>query len=351
MLESEVNAEFNYFIGDFAWVLSSELKLKEKTMALNEDNSTKTLLPRESQFEKMLGLLHNLINFQLFIIYRSSDLLSKNDNSLRNSINESYVPWKKLSYIQDFKQELLYFTKEFPTLDSNLSNDFLKFSTFVGNFIDKFQKPQDKPKVLSNIYDDINPIETQQIISPVNDVLAKSKSLLSLELFENNALLQNIVLLCDYMLGNSLLETPLSKILTGVQFLVEKLEEWNTMVPKAYEMLSEKDILQKIILKWRKMERNGWKIQLLKKEYELEKNDVEIFWNLFRTVKDVGSTEKECNELFGIMDNFLNKSKVGCFMQRIRMLALLIEIGNLSVFQIFNNFLNKLFFTNFKKIN
>jgi len=88
------------------------------------------------------------------------------------------------------------------------------------------------------------------------------------------------------------------------------------------------------------MERNGWKILLMRKEYEVEKKDVEIFWNLLKTLQDINPIEKECNELFGLLDNFLNKSKVGCFIQRLRMLALLIELGNHKVYFIFFELFN-----------
>ena len=346
-IEKEIFVEFNDFKEDFNVFMDDDIKFKEKTMFLNNINKN-LMMTGEKSYEKALVLLGSIINFQLIAIYKNKTFLTKTDIAMKNSVYDSYLPWKQLSYFIDFKEEILFFSRDFKDNSVNffekggISNEFLMFSSNFANFMDKFNILTQKKsmKTANNVYEDINPVETQSVILPLNAVLSRVKSLLSLETFENNALLQNIALLCDFMLDNSLLETPISKILTGVQFLMEKIEEWNTMVPKIYEIKEENEKLLEILLKWRRMERNGWKIMLLKKEFEGNRADIEIFWLLQNTLADINKSKIfNENELFTTLDNFFTQSKVGGFIQRLRMLSLLLEIGNYEVFYIYITYL------------
>ena len=51
--------------------------------------------------------------------------------------------------------------------------------------------------------------------------------------------------------------TPLIRIIQGVQLLMEKIFDWNAMVPKIYHI--DIEALNLALKEWRKEERKSWK--------------------------------------------------------------------------------------------
>lgn len=62
------------------------------------------------------------------------------------------------------------------------------------------------------------------------------------------------------------MHTQLNKIITGVQFITEKVEEWNLMTARAFTLKKELEPILYLLLDWRKLERRSWKFMLNDKE-------------------------------------------------------------------------------------
>jgi midasin len=125
--------------------------------------------------------------------------------------------------------------------------------------------------------------ETRKLFQPLMRVLSRIQQLLELTEFQHNQVLYNLALLCNFVLELEFCQTPLSKLITGVQFILEKCEEWDRSVPLIYGLRQESVKLEDLLLRWRRMERSGWRIMLELREDEVQKQDAVMFLKL-RTV-------------------------------------------------------------------
>lgn len=152
------------------------------------------------------------------------------------------------------------------------------------------------------------------------------------EIFENNAVLQNLAILCDFTLEQSVLSTPLNKIITGLQYIAEKVEEWNTSTAKAYALNEEIEQIISLLLNWRKLERRCWKFMLAEKERESQNLDVVMFLKLRSLILTSNDLTRE--SLFKILDQYVRTALMGNFGMRMKGLYYLsywdTEVENLS---------------------
>lgn len=102
-------------------------------------------------------------------------------------------------------------------------------------------------------------------------LLRRIKELLNTLEFEENAVLQQLAMLCDFVLGQSLQSTPLSKLITGMQFIAEKCEEWDSTVPRAFSIgLECTGNIVNLLLDWRRLEKSGWQVMLEGRHRDVE---------------------------------------------------------------------------------
>lgn len=95
---------------------------------------------------------------------------------------------------------------------NSFSDCFTKTSaTAINNPLDA------SAKVTFNVYKDVIPGESVRIFAPVMNLLKSIRRLLhDVEVFEDNFVLQNLAMLCDFTLEQAVLNTPLNKIITGL---------------------------------------------------------------------------------------------------------------------------------------
>lgn len=57
--------------------------------------------------------------------------------------------------------------------------------------------------------------------------------------------------------------------MSGLDVLLQKVEFWDTTVPKQFKLIEHCDLLIDLLIKWRKIERDGWRSILGNKIQEL----------------------------------------------------------------------------------
>jgi hypothetical protein len=94
----------------------------------------------------------------------------------------------------------------------------------------------DTSQTTFNVYEDVIPSENVKIMQPVMVLLRAVHRLLyeEQEIFANNENLMNLAMICDFVLELPALTTPLNRIITGIQLIAEKVEEWNAATARAY---------------------------------------------------------------------------------------------------------------------
>lgn len=93
-------------------------------------------------------------------------------------------------------------------------------------------------------------------------LLSRIQFLLTQSEFLHNQVLYNLAILCNFVLELDFYHTPLSKLITGLQFVMEKCEEWDHSVPHIFALRGESQHIETLLLHWRKLERCGWRVML-----------------------------------------------------------------------------------------
>ena len=109
-------------------------------------------------------------------------------------------------------------------------------------------------------------------------------------------------------------------MLTGLQFIAEKVDEWDVSVPNMFKLGTSSKELVSLLLRWRRMERDGWKALLQAKESEIEQNDLFMFIKLQESLK--GDID-DLPLAFSVLDEFVKLSNMGTFIPRLKMIRLL----------------------------
>ena len=92
----------------------------------------------------------------------------------------------------------------------------------------------------------------------------------------------------------------MNKIITGLQFIAEKCEEWNISTPKQYSLQEFTSPIVDLLLYWRGLERKCWKYMLNEKEREIECLDVVVFMKLRNLITSANELMEE--NIFNLAD-------------------------------------------------
>lgn len=98
----------------------------------------------------------------------------------------------------------------------------------------------------------------------------------------------DILYLCNYMLVTfSLEKTPLMKILTGLEIILNKIDEWEIYASKTIGNSCEAEalLLKQLIIRFRKIQILSWKNILTWKKRNILKKDTENLIRFYHTVE------------------------------------------------------------------
>lgn len=133
-----------------------------------------------------------------------------------------------------------------------------------------------------NFQKDINLIKNQDIIEPLQELINHIFKLI--ELFPENAILISL-LRASQRLSQVSIYLPLSVLLPGLLLLLRKCQDWEIIAAKHVSLSNELSKLNKIVIDWRKIELNSYKL-LLEDEYNntcsLAKINIISFYTFFK---------------------------------------------------------------------
>ncbi|KAJ1343425.1 hypothetical protein BSLG_002014 [Batrachochytrium salamandrivorans] len=182
---------------------------------------------------------------------------------------------------------------------------------------------------LYDFYNDSNVFEAQQI----QPLLVKFDTRINALLVQwpDHDVLVHLSAICRRV-ASFPVASPLMKLLTGIELLLTKSQDWEAYASKEVSLRSCLDDFVLFIVKWRRLELNTWR-QLLKLEERRCAAKVGSLWfHLWRTTMGILRNPKPesheldalkdplVNDLFTTFDNLCLSSPVGQFEERLQIL-------------------------------
>ena len=175
----------------------------------------------------------------------------------------------------------------------------------------------------------------KEIIESVKTLLKKLHDFLSSENFSELKSLIILTKICQKVIELNI-NTPFSKIATGLNLIISNLLEFNLLLPKKMKLKEDYEIIIKKLIKLRKLEKRLWKKMLVINENEIKNREILEFVYL----KNIFFDKKNEFLIFRFVEDYLNNATLGNFSQKIFLLySLKNKIVDLSDKKIFENIL------------
>ena len=237
------------------------------------------------------------------LIWYSNQIL--NNENLNNNNNEDYI------------YSTLYNSFSFYKFASQLtSNNIIneENETLLNKDKISISLKNTNNNLCFNFYKSSSPSNSIMLYYPINILISKCKDYLSK--FTEHPILNNILFICNSILSLDISETPLSKILSILDVLINSIHEWETYASKSINSLgNELNLLMKLIRYFRYIEIQSWKNFLLSKEKELIVQEIkDNFDNLINQKNDFDIDE---------LNLYLQSSNLGNFELRLTSIKIL----------------------------
>lgn len=209
------------------------------------------------------------------------------------------------------EQHSLYFS-----IDQNFHFSHLLFANMIKNNTFKYNQ-NGATKKIYNAYIDSNEDEVLKCKRILENYERRLKNLSTY--WPDNSILKELLKICNRILYFNLYD-PIMKYLTGLELLIQKSQNWQTIAAKEYSLEIELKEIFNLIIEWRKIELISWK-QLI----ELEEQDSKIkcfirwFFHVFSICmnnEQLVNLSKE-NEIFNSLKEFLESSSILEFSSRL----------------------------------
>ncbi|KAJ1957077.1 AAA ATPase midasin, partial [Linderina pennispora] len=164
-----------------------------------------------------------------------------------------------------------------------------------------------------NFYKDAKPSEAILLKPLVAGIVERMEQLL--EEWPDHAVLQDICKLARQLLQLPV-TAPLAKLLTGLEMLYQKSQEWQAYASRDVSIEQLADVAR-LIVRWRQQELNAWPHLLLSQELEFARRPNEWWFNLYSSL--LGDTADFAG-LVSAIDQFMQGSPAGEFRGRLNML-------------------------------
>jgi midasin len=135
-----------------------------------------------------------------------------------------------------------------------------------------------------NFYHDSIPQEARLIFSPLDRLQKRVRDIL---MEYESPILNDVLFLSNYMMTSfNTKSTPLMKILTGVELLLEKLDEWQPYASKNLNSCHEEiTSIKQLIIRYRKIQILSWRNLLNHRRIKMIKDDFRNCIRLIHTVE------------------------------------------------------------------
>ncbi|KAF9575027.1 AAA ATPase midasin [Mortierella alpina] len=153
-----------------------------------------------------------------------------------------------------------------------------------------------------------------------------------LAVWSEHAILESLIEFCDKMLAFPM-DSPVAKILAGIEVLLLKTEDWQINASREYSVLENQEELKTLIISWRQLELTCWP-KLLEIQDKNQAEAVFSWWfhfygSIVKPTRDMDlaldngvdvDVAAHVKGLLGVLDQFLQASTVGDFLPRMDLL-------------------------------
>ncbi|KAF9915434.1 AAA ATPase midasin [Lobosporangium transversale] len=181
-----------------------------------------------------------------------------------------------------------------------------------------------------DFYKDQRVAEVVRIIPILTKLRYRLQSIHSI--WSEHAILESLIEFCDKLLAFPL-DSPVAKILAGIEVLLLKTEDWQMNASREYSILENQEELKTLIISWRQLELTCWP-KLLEIQDKSQAESVFSWWfhfygSIIKPTRDMDLAVDEGIEvdvlahvkaLLGVLDQFLQASSVGDFLPRMDLL-------------------------------
>lgn len=135
-----------------------------------------------------------------------------------------------------------------------------------------------------NFYVDPNPTEARLFYQPLADLQHRVRDILK---EYESPILNDLLFLTNYMLISfNTQKTPLMKMLTGMELLLEKLDEWDAYSSKRLNSCHEQtQSIKLLIIRYRKLQILSWRNLLDHKRLKMIRDDFPNCIRLIHTIE------------------------------------------------------------------
>ncbi|KAI1311961.1 AAA ATPase midasin [Mortierella claussenii] len=181
-----------------------------------------------------------------------------------------------------------------------------------------------------DFYKDQRVAEVVRIVPILQKLRHRLQGILSV--WTEHAILESLIEFCDKMLAFPM-DSPVAKILAGIEVLLLKTEDWQINASREYSVLENQEELKSLIISWRQLELTCWP-KLLEIQDKNQAESVFSWWfhfygSIVKPTRDMDLAIDEGIEvdvtahvkaLLGVLDQFLQASSVGDFLPRMDLL-------------------------------
>eukprot|EP01114_Cavostelium_apophysatum_P009739 TRINITY_DN2299_c0_g1_i7.p2 TRINITY_DN2299_c0_g1~~TRINITY_DN2299_c0_g1_i7.p2 ORF type:complete len:2267 (+),score=877.38 TRINITY_DN2299_c0_g1_i7:9332-16132(+) len=176
--------------------------------------------------------------------------------------------------------------------------------------------------VMHNFYTDPNPSEALVLLKPLQEIIPRAREIMTAIEQPEHPILQAIIKICDRILNFSV-NSPLMRLLTGLEILLVKGLEWEKYASRALSLKTNLDVITGIIIRYRRVELTSWPQILDAKAKSFEMKGMKWWFHLyglFQEDKIPDDTSAYVVELYNNLMRFMDGSNYGEFRYRLEML-------------------------------
>ncbi|KAK3846925.1 MAG: hypothetical protein J3R72DRAFT_519841 [Linnemannia gamsii] len=182
-----------------------------------------------------------------------------------------------------------------------------------------------------DFYKDQRVAEVVKIVPILQKLRNRLEGILSV--WTEHAILESLIEFCDKLLAFPM-DSPVAKILAGIEVLLLKTEDWQINASREYSVLENQDELKTLIISWRQLELTCWP-KLLEIQDKNQAESVFSWWfhfygSIVKPTREMDFALDDGQEvdvsahvkgLLGVLDQFLQASTVGDFLPRMDLLT------------------------------
>ncbi|KAF9163666.1 AAA ATPase midasin [Actinomortierella ambigua] len=182
-----------------------------------------------------------------------------------------------------------------------------------------------------DFYKDQNVAEAGRIVPILEKLRIRLQDILSV--WTEHAVLESLIQLCDKLLGFPM-DSPVAKLLAGIEALLQKTEDWESVASREYSIKDNQSELTSLIVSWRQLELTCWP-KLLETQDRNVAEEVFPWWfdyygSILKPTREmdlaidhgikVDNVTTHIKDLLGVVDQFLQAATVGDFKPRMDLL-------------------------------